>query len=96
MRLSYHPQSRRELKKAAAHYNLERSGLGDEFLEEFDAAARIVEAHGTSMAVVVSDFRVVKFKRFAYGIYYRVIGDTARMLTIKHLHRDPGYGLDRT
>jgi hypothetical protein len=73
MRLSYHPRSRRELKKAAAHYNLERSGLGNEFLEEFDAAARIVAAHGASMAVLVKDVRVVRFKRFPYGIYYRVI-----------------------
>ncbi len=95
MRLSYHPQSRRELMKAAAHYNLERSGLGDEFLEEFDAAARIVEAHGASMAVLARDVRVVRFRRFPYGIFYRVIGDTARVLTIKHLHRDPDYGLDR-
>jgi hypothetical protein len=56
----------------------------------------LLRGSSKSMAVVVSDVRVVKFKRFPYGIYYRVIGDSARVLTIKHLHRDPGYGLDRT
>ena len=95
MRLSYHPQSRRELKKAAARYNVERSGLGDEFLAEFDAAAGIVMAHGATMGIWRQDVRVVKLKRFPYGIYYRVIGDTARVLTVRHLHRDPDLGLDR-
>lgn len=96
MRLSYHPQSRRELRKAAATYNAERPGLGDDFLAEFDAAARIVKAHGAAMAVWRRDVRVVRLKRFPYGIYYRIIGNTARVLTIKHLHRDPDHGLDRT
>jgi hypothetical protein len=48
------------------------------------------------MAIWRQDVRVVKLKRFPYGIYYRVIGDTARVLTIKHLHRDPDFGLDRS
>ena len=96
MRLSYHPQSRRELKKAAASYNAERSGLGDDFLAEFEAAAGIVASHGAAMAIWRRDVRVVRLNRFPYGIYYRMIGDTARVLTVKHLHRDPDYGLDRT
>ena len=96
MRLSYHPQARRELKNAAAHYNAERLGLGDEFLAEVDAAANVVESYGAAMAIWHQDVRVVKLNRFPYGIYYRVIGETARVLTVKHLHRAPDAGLDRT
>ena len=96
MRLSDHPRSRQELKKAAAHYNSERSGLGYEFLAEFDAAARHVATHGAAIGIWRRDVRVIQFKRFPYGIYHRVIGDTARVLTIRHLHRDPDFGLDRT
>lgn len=41
------------------------------------------------------DVHVVRLKRFPYGVSYRVYRDTAYVLVVKHLHRDPNYGLDR-
>lgn len=96
MPTSLHSLAQREVKRVADDYDEARDGLGDEFLVEFEKALDIVEAHGAAMAFWSGDVRVVRLNRFPYGIYYRMIGNMARVLTVKHLHRDPDYGLDRT
>jgi hypothetical protein len=45
---------------------------------------------------VDSDIRRVMLKRFPFGVYYRIAGETLRVLTIKHHRRHPGYGTDRS
>jgi hypothetical protein len=96
MQVNLNSEARSEVIDVADYYEGQRSGLGDEFIEEFDRALDIVESHGARMASVVRDIRVVRLMRFPYGIYYRIVGNTARVLTVKHLHRDPEFGLDRT
>lgn len=95
MQASYHPRVNGEVTEIAAHYDSERVGLGDDFLAELDRAAATMLRLGARTQPVYKDVRAVLLERFPYGIYYRVIEETARVLVVKHVHRDLRYGLNR-
>ena len=69
MPISLNSRARREVNRAAADYDGNREGLGDDFLVEFQKALDIVEAHGAAMALWRGDVRVVRLNRFPYGIF---------------------------
>jgi toxin ParE1/3/4 len=95
MQASYHPRVDGEVTEIAWQYDSERVGLGDEFLAELDEAGKTMLKLGARIRPVHKDIRAIFLDRFPYGIYYRVIGDTARVLVVKHVRRDLRYGLDR-
>jgi hypothetical protein len=45
--------------------------------------------------IVEARIRRVMLKRFPFGIYFRVMDESIRVLTVKHHRRHPGYGLAR-
>lgn len=96
MPISFNRRASREVTRIAEDYEAESPGLGEEFPAELDHALDAVERHGQMMARVRDDIRLVKLKRFPYGVYYRLEGDSARVLIVKHHRRHPDYGLDRT
>ena len=96
MRLLYHPLAESEIIEAASFYESRSPGLGEGFLGQLADAAIRVQYHPHRWPVVESDIRRIMLKRFPFGIYFRVVGDTIRVLTVKHHRRHPGYGTDRT
>jgi toxin ParE1/3/4 len=86
MRLIYHPSAEAEVVEATRYYEAKDAGLGERFLQEYEAAVvRIVEA----------DLRRHLLSQFPYGIYYRLEGDEIRILVVKHHSRHPAYWRDR-
>jgi hypothetical protein len=83
------------VRRIVDDYDAQGEGLGDEFLVEYNHALNLVESHGARMAILKDDVRTVRLERFPYGVYYRVIGENARVIVVKHLHRDPDYGMSR-
>ena len=96
MRISFNRRVRTEVRRIADEYEDESPGVSDEFLAVLDQALDIIERHGTRMAKIRDEVRLVKLRRFPYGVYYQIEGDTARILVVKHHRRDPNFGLDRT
>jgi plasmid stabilization system protein ParE len=91
MQLTYHPEAELELREAARGYEDQVAGLGERFLREFDAAVQEIRAAPTRWRIVEDDLRRYMIRRFPYGIYYRVEGDSIRILVVKHHRRHPDY-----
>lgn len=94
MRAKYHPSVRGELKQIRDYY-AETAGLGNEFKSDFNEAVRTMLSLGARTKPFRGDVHVVRLKRFPYGVYYRVDRNTTYVVVVKHLHRDPNFGLDR-
>jgi len=95
MRLSHHPAVEVEVIEAGRFYEERVSGLGAQFFDEFDAAVvEILQAPGR-WRIVRDDKRRYLMRRFPFGIYYRIAGDTVRILVLKHHSRHPAYGNKR-
>ncbi len=95
MKLTYHPAAEAEVVAAARFYERAVSGLGGQFLDEFDRSiARILEAP-ERWRVIKNDKRRYLMARFPYGIYFRIAGDEIRILVLKHHSQHPDYGMGR-
>ena len=80
---------------AAIYYDDCRDGLGTEFLDELDAIFGLVKAHPEIGQVIDRACRRVLLARFPFGVIYRRRDEVIYVVAIMHLHRKPGYRLDR-
>ncbi len=95
MRVVYHPDAETEVIQAAQYYESKLTGLGGDFLTETDSAVETILSDPSRFPVIEDDIRRYLVKRFPYGIYYRIAGDTVRVLVVKHHKRHPDYGKHR-
>lgn len=54
------------------HYEEQLPGLGDEFIQSFEACLNYIQQHPLSYERKYSNFRVGFIDRFPYGIFYLV------------------------
>jgi toxin ParE2 len=98
--LSVHEAAEKELLEGAKWYEDRQAGLGDQFLNEYEAAILRILAAPLSYAKVetVRTRRTIRrslFKRFPYYIAYEALGDQIRVLAVAHGKRRPNYWLRR-
>lgn len=87
--------ARAEVREAKAYYQKQRSGLGNEFYGELREEIARVLAAPTRNAFVMRPYRKRLFKRFPYGVVYRMHEDEIVIVAIAHNSRDSGYWLER-
>ncbi|MCI0746757.1 MAG: hypothetical protein L0Y58_15250 [Verrucomicrobia subdivision 3 bacterium] len=81
---------------AAAWYDEQQVGLGDEFLDETEAVIASLAESAPRHSIRFADVRCVRLKRFRkYGVYYVIRGNEVRLLAIHHGARDPHWLHDR-
>jgi plasmid stabilization system protein ParE len=88
--------ARRELADAVAYYDAQGSGLGNDFIEEFLAAVGRIEEYPDAWQPLSRNTRRCRLQRFPYGLIYRADGETALIIAVAHLHREPDYWRDRS
>ena len=95
MKLRYSRAATAELRLASSHYEEQRPGLGDEFIDAVDATARqIVE--WPSAGQPFGDFargRIVR--RFPYWLVYEQRGSVIVVTAVAHQHRGGDYWRSR-
>jgi toxin ParE1/3/4 len=91
MKLIFKRQARTELKQASQFYNDERRGLGIEFLDEVDAALKVILNGPNRFGVTYADVHCYVMGRFPYSIFYRVSKNRVEVVAIGHHRRQPGY-----
>lgn len=89
MQLRVDSRAKRELFEAASFYEREVSGLGDDFLNEIEAAYRQIVAHPTAWREMTKGVRRFLVNRFPYGVYYKLGEDTVLVFAVLHLYRHP-------
>ncbi len=96
MRIEYHPLTVSDLNNAAAYYNQQRLGLGDEFRSEVYAAIDRILGNPRQYGIVERGVRRCFVRRFPYSVLYRFAPEkTVRVLVIRHHRRHPRFGLGR-
>jgi toxin ParE1/3/4 len=96
MRLVLHPQVYSDIDKIMAYYEeVATEHLGDEFYAELRYFMAAAPARPESFAIRERDLRRVNLHRFPYHFLFRIVGDTVRILVVRHHSRHPSLGISR-
>ena len=75
---------REEIASAYNWYEKQRTGLGDEFLDELDSAFNLLKSNPLYFSFIYKSRRRVILKRFPYKIVYEVLGTDIIIYSIRH------------
>ena len=96
MRAIFHPRVYADLNEIMAYYErVATPELADAFYQEFRHLVEEATHRPTTFAVRVRDIRRVDLRRFPYHFLFRIIGDSVRILVVRHHHRHPSLGMTR-
>ena len=87
----YAPSAKRELFEAEDHYNLERPGLGSEFLDIVAEALRQIAEYPESSPVIRGGVRRKVLRRFPYSVLYFIQGQEIQIIAVAHQKQRPSY-----
>ncbi len=87
--------AQQELDEAVEYYNAESPGLGDQFLVEALAAFERIRLFPKAWHPYTENTRRCQTRRFPYGIAYQILESEILIVAVAHMHRRPGYWLDR-
>lgn len=85
----FHPLARQELVDAVEHYERQREGLGESFLDELEAAVRRIQMSPETWPRLSESVRRCRTRRFLYAVVYRSTSDAIEIVAVMHLHRHP-------
>jgi toxin ParE1/3/4 len=83
------PEAETELTHAYEWYEVQRSGLGREFLTSIDDAFARIRRDPAAFPQTYKNVRQTLLRRFPYVICYTFDGASIDILAIFHGHRDP-------
>jgi plasmid stabilization system protein ParE len=96
MRLVLHPKVHSDVDAIMGHYERVGGGeLADDFYTELRRFMVEAAARPESFPVRDRDLRRVNLHRFPYHFLFRIVGDSARVLVVRHHRRDPSLGIYR-
>jgi hypothetical protein len=77
------------LLASAEWYELERSGLGGEFIEAVDRVTDSIAESPFRYPVVYRDARRAQVERFPFGVFFVIRDKVVYVFSVSHLHRNP-------
>jgi plasmid stabilization system protein ParE len=89
------PAAANDLTSAYRWYEERRLGLGEELLLEVQAAIERMLLLPLSFPVVHRETRRALIRRFPYGVFFRLDGDTVIVVAVYHLRRNPRLWMQR-
>jgi toxin ParE1/3/4 len=94
------PEAHEEALEAATWYDVQRVGLGTEFLDELERLFARMSQLPRSFPVLMDPspefgLRRALLPRFPYGVVFTELADNIRVVAIAHGKREPGYWLYR-
>lgn len=90
------PEAKSEFEEAAQWYESQREHLGLEFLDEVEAVFQLIADNPQIAPVVHGSTRRAMTRRFPFGIYYRIDGDSVIVLAVMHGSRHPRHWKQRS
>jgi len=89
-------RAQRDIEQAAAWYEEQRPGLGDDFLGEVEAVFENVAAHPTGYPELYRATRRAVLRRFPFCVYYRLLDEVVVVVAVLHGSRHPLRWMVRT
>lgn len=96
LKVAFRSAARFEFDLAALRYDMQRPGLGAEFVAEIDSAVRLAAEYPEHFPVKHADIRRVPVRRFPYSVFYRLELERIVVLAVFHGRRDPNTWQTRT
>lgn len=91
MNVVWRPEAVDESVAAADYYDEKRDGLGAEFLACITEAAGRAKRQPNSFARVDGEVRRVLVRRFPYGLFFILEGESLVVLAVGHARQAPGH-----
>ena len=91
MKIQWHDEAVAELEAAALYYGDIDDDLGERFVAAADVAVAELKASPRQPRKFDGEARKVRLKRFPYAVIYWLDNDTLHIVSVMHLHREPGY-----
>lgn len=88
-RLKFSSRALREIGEAQEWYELQSSGLGEEFIAAMELQLNQLEQAPLLYAEVIPCVRRALLPRFPYGLFYAVRGNLVHILAVLHDARNP-------
>ena len=88
-RLKFSSRALREIGEAQEWYELQSSGLGEEFIAAMELQLKRLEQAPLLYAEVIPNVHRALLPRFPYGLFYAVMGDLINVLAVLHDARNP-------
>lgn len=88
LRLRIRPEAEHDLEDAAIWYEEQRSGLGQEFLDEILQCMQRVTEHPELYSMLYRNTRRALARRFPFGVFYRVEERFIVVVAVMHGSRD--------
>jgi len=95
MKVTFLSIAETEFIEAINYYNERSQGLGYEFAAEVKATIHRIEQYPEAWPIATKETRKCRCKRFPYSIVYLLKNDKIIVVAVMHLHRKPGYWVDR-
>jgi plasmid stabilization system protein ParE len=89
IRLVFRPAAAKDVEEGFRWYEEQRTGLGEEFLEEVERMVRAALESPQRYPIARRETRRALLQRFPYGLFYRVYGDRIVVVACMHVSRDP-------
>src|SRR5271167_4553425 len=96
LRVVFRRAAQSEFVEAAAWYDGQRPGLGEEFVHEIESAIGRAAESPELYPIVFGDVRRTTARRFPYSIFFRVRDEMFVVLAVFHGRRDPQVWQGRT
>lgn len=89
LRVCLRPEAQTDIESAAAWYDRQRRGLGEEFLDEVLNVCKTLSEHPKMYPVIHKRTRRAVIRRFPFGIYFLVEEECIVVIAIMHSSRHP-------
>lgn len=86
-----HPLAEEEMNEAARFYEGRLSGLGDDFLDEFERCVSQIVSYPESGQRCYEYFRRSLIARFPFSVVYELLPNGILIVAVAHQRRRPGY-----
>ena len=89
MKVRIEPEAEAEIETAAAWYQQEAPGLGNEFMRAVEAAVGTLGRQPAAFAIFYGQTHRIGLRRFPWSLFYVIDADQVAVLACLHQHRDP-------
>ena len=89
VRLRFAPEVEGDLDEAYAWYEIQREGLGEEFLTCVDNCLDTIRRHPEIHPLAYRSYRRGLLRRFPFAVFYEYLEGEVTVYSVFHTHRDP-------
>jgi toxin ParE1/3/4 len=92
----FHPEARVEHLDHVRYYEQIRSGLGAQYLSDFDGTmGRVCEAPHRFRIERTPNIRIISFEKFPYSVIFREVHGAVELLSVPHDRQRPAFWVER-